>query len=341
MKKYGTIKGSFILFLMAAFAVIAEGRSVHSNSDNPWSAMSDTPRQPYPHMTRNNTIHDVVHHPAFQGFGRFILPLDRGGFDPQMPLSRVEKLLPYHTHVNPDKAVETINRMIEAAEAGNRLFYPLYTGERERRDATRENAGLFFFRGKPGAPFAVVCPGGGFSYVGSIHEGFPYALELQEKGYNAFVLQYRTGNGKAACEDLAAAIDLIFRKAAALSVGTGSYSVWGSSAGARMAAVMGSHGPAAFGYTTVPKPAAVIMAYTGYSDYTRNDPPTFIVQGGQDWIASPSVSARRARAMNKAGIDVEYLVYNNLGHGFGPGTGTEAEGWISRAIRFWESHMNN
>ena len=29
-------------------------------------------------------------------------------------------------------------------------------------------------------------------------------------------------------------------------------------------------------------------------------------------------------------------LYNALGHGFGLGTGTEAEGWISDAIRFWE-----
>jgi hypothetical protein len=25
-----------------------------------------------------------------------------------------------------------------------------------------------------------------------------------------------------------------------------------------------------------------------------------------------------------------------VGHGFGPGIGTRAEGWIDRAIRFWE-----
>lgn len=29
-------------------------------------------------------------------------------------------------------------------------------------DPSKRNAGLFFFRGKPGAPFAIVAPGGGF-----------------------------------------------------------------------------------------------------------------------------------------------------------------------------------
>ena len=68
---------------------------------------------------------------------------------------------------------------------------------------------MFFFRGKPGAPFAVISPGGGFSYVGSIHEGFPLAVALSQKGYNAFVLQYRVGGETIACEDLAAALSYI------------------------------------------------------------------------------------------------------------------------------------
>ena len=36
-------------------------------------------------------------------------------------------------------------------------------------------------------------PGGGFSYVASLHEGFPYAVEISNRGYNAFVLKYRAG----------------------------------------------------------------------------------------------------------------------------------------------------
>jgi hypothetical protein len=55
--------------------------------------------------------------------------------------------------------------------------------------------GLFFFRGKSGAPFAVVSPGGGFAYVGFVHEGFPYAVEINKRGYNAFVLNHEFGLG--------------------------------------------------------------------------------------------------------------------------------------------------
>ncbi len=37
------------------------------------------------------------------------------------------------------------------------------------------------------------------------------------------------------------------------------------------------------------RPVALIMQYTGYVDFTRNDPLTFAVVGKNDWIASPGV----------------------------------------------------
>lgn len=43
------------------------------------------------------------------------------------------------------------------------------------------------------------------------------------------------------------------------------YSLWGGSAGARMAAWLGSYGTSTFGEKTYPKPASVIMQYTGLS----------------------------------------------------------------------------
>jgi len=94
---------------------------------------------------------------------------------------------------------------------------------------------------------------GGFAYVGSVHEGFPYAAAISKKGYNAFVLRYRAGQGGAiATQDLAAAISYIYRNADVLGVSPDNYSLWGSSAGARMAAAIGSHGVAAFGGDDLP-----------------------------------------------------------------------------------------
>ena len=234
---------------------------------------------------------------AFEGFAQYILPLE-WGYDEAMPLSQVARLLPYHNYIDAGRCVGYINQMIDSVASGRKIYY----------DLGRRDAGLFFFRGRPGAPFAVICPGGGFSYVGSIHEGFPHALALSRMGYNAFVIQYQTGSAQTACEDLAAGIEYIFRHVTELQVDTAGYSVWGSSAGARMAAYMGSYGPAAFGASV------------------------------QSHIANPNTMRRRTEALQAIGIPAEFHLYPNLRHGFGLGIGTSAEGWIDEAVRFWEEN---
>jgi pimeloyl-ACP methyl ester carboxylesterase len=57
------------------------------------------------------------------------------------------------------------------------------------------------------------------------------------------------------------------------------------------------------------------MAYTGHTDFTKSDPPTFAVVGDKDGIASASTMERRVNSMRSAGIDVEFHVYRNVGHG--------------------------
>ena len=80
------------------------------------------------------------------------------------------------------------------------------------------------------------------------------------------------------------------------------------------------------------------MAYTAHSDFSANEPATFVAVGEQDGIAPPSTMERRIATLRKLGTAVEYRKYKDLGHGFGLGTGTSAEGWVAEAIRFWENH---
>ena len=144
-----------------------------------------------------------------------------------------------------------------------------------------------------------------------------------------------------ATQDLAAAVSYILSNAASLGVSPSGYSVWGSSAGARMAASIGSHGVAKYGGVNAPRPSAVVMAYTGHSDHASVEPPTFVVVGEEDGIAPPAAMQRRVEALRKTGTQVEYREYKGLGHGFGLGVGTAAEGWIFEAIRFWETSMSS
>lgn len=203
----------------------------HEEPETPDKPQNNSP------LTTSSTVRDVIEHEAFSGFGQFILPAERS-YDNNMRLADVARLLPFHNYVTGERAVETINKMIDYVSDGNRLFYDIYSDAKKRADSRKNNTGLFFFRGEPGRPFAIVCPGGGFSYVGAIHEGFPLAIALSEMGYNAFSIQYRTGGAQVACEDLAQAIDFIMRHAEELRVSTENYSLWGGSAGARMAAYL-------------------------------------------------------------------------------------------------------
>lgn len=81
------------------------------------------------------------------------------------------------------------------------------------------------------------------------------------------------------------------------------------------------------------------MQYTGYCAYTKNDPPTYAIVGSNDWIASPNVMERRIRALQQLGIDAKFSLCPHLEHGFGLGIGTNAQGWIDEAIRFWKSQL--
>jgi acetyl esterase/lipase len=292
------------------------------------------------HLRGDNTIGDLLRHPALAGFARRLLPWDDRAYDERMNLSDIGSLLPYHSRVDVASTIAALNRLIDDRTHRRQIHFDIYTEAEKREQPAKTNTGLFYYRGQAGAPFAVILPGGGFAYVGSVHEGFPFASEISKAGFNAFVLKYRVGLGASvATEDLATAITFIFRNATALGVSTRGYSLWGSSAGARMAAYIGSHGLARFGGAELPKPSAVVLTYTAHSDHSAAEPPTFVVVGDQDGISPPSVMERRVNALRQMGTEVEYRIFAGVGHGFGLGIGTSAEGWIDHAIRFWTRHQ--
>ncbi len=292
----------------------------------------------YAHITTNDSVHHIVNHPAFKGFGQYLLPWDNGTNYNNTPLSNVSSLLPYHNNVDPNIVVGAINHMIDEINDGKTIFYDFYTEQQKREEPTKESTGIFFFKNKPGAPFAILCPGGGFAYVDSLHEGFPLAMELSKKGYNAFVLKYRVGSQLRATKDLAAAISYIFKKAEMFEVSVEDYSLWGSSAGARMVGNIALTGTADYGGDYLPKPGIVVIVYTGHASFSENYPPAFITVSEDDGIVNVSEVDKRVQNLRNAGIEVEYRKYKNAGHGFGLGAGTATEGWIKYAIQFWENH---
>ena len=168
----------------------------------------------YAHITTNDSVRHIVNHPAFKGFGQYLLPWDNSTNYDDTPLRNVGSLLPYHNHVDPDIVVAAVNHMIDEINDGKTIF-------------------------------------GGYD---------------------------------------------------------------------------------------LPKPRVVVIAYTGQKSFSENYPPAFIAVSEDDGIVNVSVVDRRVENMRNAGVEVEYRKYQNAGHGFGLGVGTDAEVWIEHAIQFWEDH---
>ena len=338
MKRFISICLSFLFVcaLAACSNTEREDGSLDEQETSPAGVESmqtgESAENPY---TVDTLISDVIADPVFGDYGRLIFPVDTGYYSGET-LGSLR--LTWYSNIDPDKTVEITNYMKEHAGLGDTIFYDIYSEEEKADDPAKEDTGLFFFKGNPGEKFAVCNAGGGFAYVGAMHDSFPHALELSKRGYNAFALIYRPG-AQTACEDLARAISFIFEHAEELEVDTDCYSLWGGSAGARMAAYLGSYGPAAFGGDELPGPGTVVMQYTGHSEYLESDPPTYVCVGENDGIASWRTMENRLEGMSALGIDTEFHKYPGLSHGFGLGTGTVAEGWIEDAVAFWEKHM--
>lgn len=282
-------------------------------------------------ITEKTTVGEIKKISVFKDFGRLLFPVDRNVSDNQT-LKDISSSSTYiwYSNIKSEKTVEIVNNLKSRAEKSEKVFFNIYTEYEMKKDPRLRDTGLFFFKGKDNAKFAVCNAGGGFMYVGAMHDSFPHALELSKMGYNAFALIYRPDNPY---DDLARAIAFIIENSTELKVDPDDYSLWGGSAGARMAATLGKREISA--QIGLPPAAVVIMQYTGYSSVSKNDAPTYACVGTNDGIANWKTMENRLQKLSAYGIPTEFHSYNGLSHGFGLGTGTVSDGWIKDAVKFW------
>jgi enterochelin esterase-like enzyme/predicted esterase len=286
--------------------------------------------------TRDTAIDDVRNDEVFGDWGRLIFPVDEGYMYGDT-LGTLD--LAWYSEIDADMTVRICNYLHNRAEAGNQVFLPFYTDDEVADDPEKADTGLFFFQGNNGSRTAFWCAGGGFAYVGAMHDSFPHALTLAQEGYNAFAVIYRPG-AQTACEDLSRAIAYVRDHAEELGVDMDGYLIGGGSAGARMADWVGTYGTRRFTGVRCPKPGAIVTQYTGLSEVTGKEPPTYACVGTRDGIADWRGMRRRLNRLQEKGIPAEFHVYKGLSHGFGLGTGTVAEGWIDDAIDFWNRQVS-
>lgn len=327
-------KKTIVFIIILILAVIIIGAFWFINRDD---SSNNREINNISYFTKDSTIGDVINNEAFAGFGNLIFPVDRS-YDLDTTLADIDDIYIWYNNIDDDTTVNIVNFLKEESDRGEEVFYPIYTEEEMNSDPDKRNVGLFFFRGEENNKTAIVNVGGGFMYVGAMVDSFPHALELSRMGYNAFALIYRP-DASLAMEDLARAVSYLHDNASDLKIDIRDYSVWGGSAGGRMTAWISTYGTESFGEKVYPRPSAAIIEYTGLSEVTGDEVPTYSVVGTNDGIASYRVMEDRIERIKENGTDAEIEFFEGLSHGFGLGIGTVAEGWINNAVKFWEDHM--
>lgn len=158
-------------FLSSVFAALVAAKAVNAEERKLSPEVSEETKTKFDENTLLDKIKDD---PAFSDYSNLLFPRGRTN---GLRLRDESRLLPYHSYVMPKESAEVLNYMKDEVLKGKKIFYPLKTASNGR-----PVAGLFFFRGRPDAPFAIIFSGGGFQYVGAIHEGFPVAKFLAGKG---------------------------------------------------------------------------------------------------------------------------------------------------------------
>ena len=125
-------------------------------------------------ITENTTVQEVLD--VFKDNGRLLFPIDRP-ISNHMTLKELSSSQVYlwYSYIDVYKTIEVIETLKKQTSS---IFYPIYTEEEMLKDPSKRNTGLYFFKGKEYAPYAICNAGGGFMYVGAMHDSFPHAIEI-------------------------------------------------------------------------------------------------------------------------------------------------------------------
>jgi acetyl esterase/lipase len=209
-----------------------------------------------------------------------------------------------------------------------------------------------------GASF-VICPGGGYGHLAP-HEGFHYALWLNEQGISAFVLKYRLGsNGyrhPAMMWDVQRAIRLVRANSRGWNLDPNRVGVMGSSAGGHLASTALTHFDKGNANSRDPvdrvgsRPDLGILCYavitmgadthagsmhnllgddpdpklvellSNEKQVTNDTPPVFLFHTFEDSAVKLENTMNFAAALKRHGVPFALHIYPRGSHGMGLGT---------------------
>jgi acetyl esterase/lipase len=205
----------------------------------------------------------------------------------------------------------------------------------------------------------IVCPGGAYGMLASLHEGRQWAYWYNAMGITAFVVKYRLGpryHHPIELGDAQRAIRTVRARAADFGVSPDRIGIMGFSAGGHLASTAGTHFDAGLADPgdaidrTSSRPDFLILGYPVISfdpaithagsvrnllgdhpdpklienlsnelQVTARTPPTFLFHTANDGVVPVENSVRFFLALRKAGVPAEMHIFENGPHGVGMG----------------------
>ena len=341
-KRIGAIIAIVVALVLVVSVIITINPTVKYNEDGT-----------YAHFTENDSYVSVFKHPAFEGYGRFLIPLST---DIGRSFGVFGKIGTTNGawSCNQD-LLEAVNACIDQVNTGDPLFYDYYTAEEIAADNSKADTCIAFLKGEPGKPFIVLNGGGGYQDVAFLAEGVSSGVPFWEAGYNVFVVKYRAefdlpnelgmSGFDIAIGDLGRAMQFIYAHAEEFEIDTTNYAIAGFSAGGNLTQGWGTTG---VGYDVydIPKPTCVMLIYGGGigdlggfdgSVIPEDYPAFFAISTEEDMQQIREGTKGLDTLADEYGIEHFVEIYNKGTHGFGRGTNTDAEGWPEKAMMFWES----
>lgn len=242
-----------------------------------------------------------------------------------------------------------LNTLSEQKKAGNTVYYDVYTEEERAQDPQLEQVGMYCLRGdsKEKKTFVIMAAGGSFTSVCTMWESLPVCAALSEMGYTCFALRYRTGENFEAkppvellMKDVAACVSYIIDNADEFNVQTDNYLIGGFSAGAMLVSMWANE---KIGYAkyNLPKPGAMCLMYGFDYNYLIDGytVPTFCRYSLRDqFFKDYTVFEKLSESFTQQGIPNDFKGVQAK-HGFGLGSGSDAEGWVDEAEVFWQENI--
>jgi pectinesterase len=270
----------------------------------------------------------------------------------------MQKVLGGTDNWNPKTGTSSFTNMFEAAQSAIVLWPDGAPGAvgKDAEDIPTLTPFLPLKEKATGAA-VIVCPGGGYTHLAD-HEGAPVAQWLNSIGITAFVLKYRLGpryHHPAPLLDAARAIRTVRAKAADWKIDPDRIGILGFSAGGHVASTIATHFDAGKADAKDPidrvssrpnlailiypvitmgdkthagskknllgdnPPAGLVTLLSNEEQVTKETPPSFLVHTMTDTAVPVENSVMFVAALRKAGVPVEFHLYERGPHGFGLG----------------------